>query len=92
MGMEAAYTKDEILTIYLNRAYLGAGSRGFAAASERYFGKSAAQIRPAEAAMLSSLLPAPSTRAPTRDLEAAQRRANVIIGLMEVQGLLSAAF
>lgn len=91
MGMEAAYTKDEILTIYLNRAYLGAGSRGFAAASERYFGKSAADIRPAEAAMLSSLLPAPSTRAPTRDLAAAQRRANVIIGLMEVQGLLSAA-
>ena len=91
MGMEAAYTKDEILTIYLNRAYLGAGSRGFAAASERYFGKSAAEIRPAEAAMLSSLLPAPSTRAPTRDLEAAQRRANVIIGLMEVQGRLSPA-
>ena len=91
MGMEAAYTKNEILTIYLNRAYLGAGSRGFEAASERYFGKSAANVRPAEAAMLSSLLPAPSTRAPTRDLEAAQRRANVIVGLMEVQGYLSTA-
>lgn len=90
MGMEAAYTKDEILTIYLNRAYLGAGSRGFEAASERYFGKSAADLRPAEAAMLSSLLPAPSSRAPTRNLEAAQRRANVVIGLMEVQGLLNA--
>lgn len=91
MGMEVAYTKDEILTIYLNRAYLGAGSRGFEAASERYFGKSARDVRPAEAAMLSSLLPAPSTRAPTRDLEAAQRRANVIIGLMEVQGHLTPA-
>ncbi len=89
MGMEAAYTKNEILTIYLNRAYLGAGSRGFEAASERYFGKSASELRPAEAAMLSSLLPAPSSRAPTRNLEAAQQRANVVIGLMEVQERLS---
>lgn len=91
MGMEVAYTKDEILTIYLNRAYLGAGSRGFEAASERYFGKSASQIRPAEAAMLSSLLPAPSSRAPTRNLEAAQGRANVVIGLMEVQERITPA-
>jgi penicillin-binding protein 1A len=91
MGMEVAYTKDEILTIYLNRAYLGAGSRGFEAASERYFGKSSGDLRPAEAAMLSSLLPAPSARAPTRNLEAAQRRANVVIGLMEDQERLTPA-
>lgn len=89
MGMEAAYTKDEILTIYLNRAYLGAGSRGFEAASQRYFGKSAAQVTPAEGAMLSSLLPAPSSRAPTRDLTRAQQYAAVVVGLMEVQGYLS---
>ncbi len=89
MGMEVAYTKDEILSIYLNRAYLGAGSRGFAAASERYFGTPPSALSPAEAAMLTSTLPAPSARAPTRDLEAAQRRANVVIGLMEAQGRLS---
>lgn len=91
MGMETAYTKDEILTIYLNRAYLGAGSRGFEAASQRYFGKSSATLTPAESAMLSSLLPAPSSRAPTRDLKRAQEYANVVIGLMEVQGFLSAS-
>ncbi len=91
MGMEAAYTKDEILTIYLNRAYLGAGSRGFEAASQRYFGKSSAQVTPAEAAMLSSLLPAPTSRAPTRDLQRAQDFAAVVIGLMETQGYLSAS-
>jgi penicillin-binding protein 1A len=91
MGMEAAYTKDEILTIYLNRAYLGGGSRGFEAASQRYFGKSAAQVTPAEAAMLSGLLPAPSSFAPTRNLEAAQGRANIVLGLMEAQGRLSAS-
>lgn len=91
MGMEVAYTKDEILTIYLNRAYLGAGSRGFEAASQRYFGKASAVLTPAESAMLSSLLPAPSSRAPTRDLKRAQDYANVVIGLMEVQGYLSAS-
>ena len=91
MGMEVAYTKDEILTIYLNRAYLGAGSRGFEAASQRYFGKSSAQLNPAESAMLSSLLPAPSSRAPTRDLKRAQDYANIVIGLMEDQGYLSAS-
>jgi len=89
MGMEAAYTKDDILTIYLNRAYLGAGSRGFEAAAQRYFSKSAAEVTPAEGAMLSSLLPAPSSRAPTRDLVRAQQYAAVVVGLMEAQGYLS---
>ncbi len=91
MGLEAAYTKDEILTIYLNRAYLGAGSRGFEAASQRYFGVSSAELVPAQAAMLSSLLPAPSSRAPTRNLGRAQERANLVIGLMEEQGLLASS-
>jgi len=91
MAMEAAYTKDEILTIYLNRAYLGAGSRGFEAAAQRYFGKSAAEVTPAESAMLASLLPAPSSRAPTRNLERAQDYANIVVGLMEEQGYLSSS-
>ena len=64
IGMEIAYTKEEILTIYLNRAYLGAGSRGFEAAAQRYFGISAAEINPAQAAMLAGLLTAPSANAP----------------------------
>ncbi|MBL4811301.1 MAG: transglycosylase domain-containing protein, partial [Rhodobacteraceae bacterium] len=65
MAMEARYTKDEVLTIYLNRAYLGAGTRGFEAAAQRYFGHSAAEVTPAEAAMLAGLLKAPSAYAPT---------------------------
>ncbi len=91
LGMELRYTKDEILTIYLNRAYLGAGSRGFEAASQRYFGKSAAEVTPSEAAMLAGLLKAPSTFAPTANLERSRARANLIIGLMEEQGYLTAA-
>jgi penicillin-binding protein 1A len=89
LALEARYSKDEILTIYLNRAYLGAGARGFEAAAQRYFGKSAAQVDPAEAAMLAGLLVAPSYFAPTNSLERAQGRARVILGLMAEQGYLS---
>lgn len=91
MAMEWKYTKDEILTIYLSRAYLGAGARGFEAAAQRYFGKSAANVTPAEAAMLAGLLKAPSYYAPTANLERSRDRANVIIGLMEEQGYLTVA-
>ena len=52
LALEWKFSKDEILSIYLNRAYLGAGATGFEAAAERYFGKSAAEVTPAEAAML----------------------------------------
>lgn len=90
MGLEAAYSKDDILTIYMNRAFLGAGARGFEAASQRYFGKSAAEVNAAEAAMLAGLLVAPTRYAPTANLARSQNRAAVIIGLMEDQGYLSA--
>ncbi|MCA3511217.1 MAG: PBP1A family penicillin-binding protein [Rhodobacter sp.] len=89
-ALEAKYTKNEILTIYLNRAYLGAGARGFEAAAQRYFGKSANQVTPAEAAMLAGLLKAPSYYAPTNNLDRARARAQVIVGLMEDQGYLTA--
>ncbi|MCK0095922.1 transglycosylase domain-containing protein [Yoonia sp. F2084L] len=91
IGMEIAYTKEEILTIYLNRAYLGAGSRGFEAAAQRYFGISAAEVSPAQAAMLAGLLTAPSANAPTRNLQRAQDRASIVIGLMEDQDYISEA-
>ena len=91
MAMEAKYSKAEILTIYFNRAYLGAGARGFEAAAQRYFGKSANQVGPAEGAMLAGLLKAPSRYAPTNSLQRAQDRASVIIGLMQDQGYLTPA-
>ncbi|MGR3758070.1 MAG: transglycosylase domain-containing protein [Tranquillimonas sp.] len=91
MAMEARYSKDDILTIYMNRAFLGAGARGFEAASQRYFGKSARDLDPAEAAMLAGLLVAPTRYAPTNDLERSQDRAQVVLGLMENQGYLTQA-
>ncbi|AVO38860.1 transglycosylase domain-containing protein [Pukyongiella litopenaei] len=90
MAMEVKYSKDEILTIYMNRAFLGAGARGFEAASQRYFDKSSAQLNASEAAMLAGLLVAPTRFAPTNNLTRAQNRASLIIGLMEDQGYLSA--
>lgn len=89
LAMEARYSKNDILSIYLNRAYLGAGAQGFEAAAQRYFGKSARDVSPAEAAMLAGLLKAPSRYAPTRDIGVAQGRAGVIIGLMAEQGYLT---
>jgi len=91
IAMEVKYSKEDILTIYFNRAYLGAGARGFEAASQRYFGKSAADVTPAEAAMLAGLLRAPSTYAPTGNIGRARDRAAVVVGLMLEQGYLTKA-
>ena len=91
VAMELKYSKDEIFDIYLNRVYLGAGTFGFEAASQRYFGKSARRVNPAEAAMLAGLLKAPSRFAPTRNLERARERARTVINQMEAAGFLGAA-
>ena len=88
LAMEFKYSKQDILNIYMNRSYLGAGARGFEAASQRYFDKSAAEVNAAEAAMLAGLLKAPSYFAPTSNLQRAQDRASVILGLMHDQGYL----
>lgn len=91
LALELKYSKDDILSIYLNRVYLGAGTYGFEAAARRYFGKSARGLNPAEAAMLGGLLRAPSRYAPTSNIEAAQGRASVIVRLMHEEGYLTDA-
>ncbi|MEO1705272.1 MAG: transglycosylase domain-containing protein, partial [Pseudomonadota bacterium] len=91
LGMEIKYTKDEILTIYLNRAFLGSTARGFEAATQRYFGKPASEATVAEGAMLAGLLVAPSRFAPTNNLQRSQDRAATVVRLMEEQGYVSEA-
>lgn len=91
LAMETKYTKDEILSIYLNRAYMGGGAYGAEAAAQRFFGKSAAEVNAAEAAMLAGLLTAPSALAPTANLQRSQDRAATVLRLMEEQGYLSSA-
>ena len=83
--LELRYSKNEILSIYLNRAYLGAGARGFEAASNRYFNISSDKLNISQAAMLAGLLKAPSAYAPTNNLQKAQARANLIVHLMHNQ-------
>ncbi|WP_223421027.1 transglycosylase domain-containing protein [Tateyamaria pelophila] len=89
LAMEVKYSKNEILSIYLNRAYMGGGAYGAEAAAQRFFGKPAALTTPAEAAMLAGLLTAPSTLSPTADLERSQNRAATVLRLMGEQGYLS---
>lgn len=90
LAMELKYSKDDILTIYLNRAYMGAGARGFEAAAQRYFGISAANVNPQQAAMLAGLLKAPSRFAPTTNLERSQDRAGMVLALMRDENYLTA--
>jgi 1A family penicillin-binding protein len=89
LAMEIKYGKDDILSLYLNRVYLGAGTYGFEAASRRYFGKSAKFLDPAEAAMLAGLLKAPSRFAPTSDIARARDRAAIVISAMREEGYLT---
>lgn len=91
MAMEVKYSKNQILSIYLNRAYMGAGAYGVEAASQRYFGKPAAAVDAQQAAMLAGLLTAPTRLAPTTNLERSQARAATVLRLMQEQGYLSEA-
>jgi penicillin-binding protein 1A len=87
--LERTYSKDQILELYLNRVYFGAGAYGVEAASQRYFGKSARAASVAEAAMLAGLVQAPSRLAPNRNPEAAERRAQMVIAAMVDQGFIT---
>ncbi|MCZ0962772.1 transglycosylase domain-containing protein [Paracoccus benzoatiresistens] len=90
-ALEAKYSKDDILNIYMNRSYMGGGARGFEAASQRYFNKPASDVNASEAAMLAGLLQAPSYFAPTANLKRSQERASVVLGLMTEEGYLTPA-
>jgi len=82
--LEGRYSKDEILSLYLNRIYFGAGAYGVERAAETYFSKSARDVTLAEAAMLAGLPKSPSTLAPTLNpLGARDRAGDVIANLRE---------
>ena len=89
VALELKFTKPEILSIYMNRVYLGASTTGFEAASQRYFAKSATESSLTEAAMLTALLKAPSRYAPTNNLKLAQSRAAIVIKSMLKQKYIS---
>ncbi|HEX6975502.1 MAG TPA: PBP1A family penicillin-binding protein [Vicinamibacterales bacterium] len=89
--LEERYSKTEILEEYLNTVYFGDGYYGVEAASRGYFGKSASQLAPAEAALLAALVRSPSTDAPSVAPARAMKRRNLVLRLMEEQGKITAA-
>ena len=91
LWLEKTYTKDQIIELYLNRVYMGAGSYGVDAAAHRYFGKSARDVTPMEAAMLAGLLKAPSRYAPSHDPDRARARATTVLAAMVETGVITDA-
>jgi penicillin-binding protein 1A len=89
LWLESRLTKNEILKLYLDRAYMGGGAFGIQAASEFYFGKSVRDVTLAEAAMLAGLFKAPSRFAPHINLPAARGRANDVLQNMVNAGFLT---
>lgn len=83
------YEKDELLEIYLNRVYLGAGAHGVEAASQRYFGISAREVSLSQSAILAGLLKAPSALAPNRHPKKAAARARLVLGSMVRDGFIT---
>jgi membrane peptidoglycan carboxypeptidase len=80
--LERHFTKAEILELYLNKAYFGDGLYGAEAAARGFFGKRAAEVTLAEAALLAGLLKAPSNYAPTVNAEKAESRQGVVLRAM----------
>ncbi len=89
LWLEANFSKEEILKLYLDRAYMGGGNFGVEAASEFYFGKSVKDVNLAEAAMLAGLFKAPARYAPHVNLPAARARANEVLTNMVQAGFLT---
>ena len=80
--LEMKFSKKEILALYLNRVYFGAGAYGIESASQRYFNKPASKLSLGEAALLAGMLKAPSRYSPMSDTERAEKRATVVLDQM----------
>lgn len=88
-AIEAEYSKDRILELYLNQIYLGNGAYGVETASQRYFGKSVVELTIAEAATLAALPKGPERYNPRRFPERAVQRRNTVLELMRRAGVIA---
>jgi penicillin-binding protein 1A len=89
LWLEVRLSKNDILKLYLDRAYLGGGTFGVDAAAQFYFNKSARDVNLAESAMLAGLFKAPSKFAPHINLPAARARANVVLDNLVEAGFMT---
>ena len=89
LQIERAYTKEQIVELYLNEVYYGSQAYGIKAASEVYFGKGLEELSVSEAALLARLPRRPSDENPYVDMQAAKNNRNVVLSIMEDEGLIS---
>jgi len=89
--MEERLSKDEILYIYLNQIYLGAGAYGVQLAAETYFGKEVDQLNLAEMAMMAGLPKAPNSYSPIKHLDKAKERQGYVLERMVKEGYITQA-
>ncbi|MGH7818441.1 MAG: transglycosylase domain-containing protein, partial [Candidatus Binatia bacterium] len=87
--LEQQLTKDQILSLYLNQIYLGAGAYGVAAAAQEYFGKKVGELTLAEASLLAGLPQAPSRYSPLRHPERAKARRQYVLRRMQKEGFIT---
>lgn len=91
LRLTASYSKEEILTMYLNQVYFGNLSYGIQSASLTYFNKDVSQLSLAESALLAGLISSPNNRDPFTNIERAKQRQAQILDLMAKQGFISQA-
>ena len=91
MALEAKFSKQQILELYLNKVYFGGGAYGIDSASRKFFSHPATRATIAEAAIIAGMVKAPSRYSPTADVDAAVDRANVVLDLMRDQRQISAS-
>jgi penicillin-binding protein 1A len=87
--IERTYTKEEILQLYLNQVYFGAGAYGVEAAAHAYFGKDAKDLSIVEGATLVGMLPAPAWYHPIKHPESSKRRRDIVLRSMRQTGALT---
>ena len=86
--LESRYSKNQILTLYLNRVYFGAGVFGIEAASQKFFGKHASELGLTEAAIIAGSVKAPARYNPLSDSDAGLARARLVLGAMQSAGFI----
>jgi len=91
LEMERRYSKNQILTLYLNRVYFGAGVYGIEAAAEKFFGKHANELSLPEAAIIAGSVKAPARYNPLSDADAGQARAQLVLKAMQNAGFIDAS-
>ncbi|MEO6391898.1 MAG: PBP1A family penicillin-binding protein [Pyrinomonadaceae bacterium] len=89
LQIERFYTKQQIMEMYVNHIFLGAGAYGFEAAAQTYFGKSVKDLSVDEAALLAGIPRSTAQYAPTSNMQGATERRNLVLELMAKNGYIT---